>query len=149
MGKKKHETSKHEWDFLGAPKSWWMQKAWMHEGMGKRFWVFTCPRSQNAFPKIDSFSNSNLGCHTLPIPCNNQLNQFLVVINDWVNKTRKVVDSFDGFSLWHLDFPHWSKGLNIPPFILRKPCPFSLLLHWHSWLWIFLIKMHIYMMSNL
>ena len=45
------------------------------------------------FPKTDGFSNSNLGCHALPIPCNNQPNQFLAVINDWVNETRKVVDS--------------------------------------------------------
>ena len=106
-------------------------KTCMHVGMGRRFWVFTCPRSQNTSPKTDGFSNSNLDCHTLPIPCNNQLNQFLAVINDWVSKTRKVVDSLVSFPFYIWRFPIGPKGLNIPhpPISLGNHAPISLLLH--------------------
>ena len=48
------------------------------------------------FPKTYGFSNLNLGCHTLPIPCNNELNQFLEEINDWHKKTKWVVESLMG-----------------------------------------------------
>ena len=102
------------------------------------------------FPKTDGFSNSNLGCHTLSIPCNNQLNQFLVVINDWVNKTRKVVDSLMGspFDIWI--FPIGPKSLNIlPPHLSLGIMPPS---H-YCCIDIdgcgFLIKLHIYMMSKI
>ena len=90
-----------------------------------------------------------LGCHTLPISCNNQPNQFLAVINYWVNKTRKVVYILMGspFEIW--PFPIGPKVWISPPLILRKSCPSSLLLHWHRWLWVFLIEMHIYMVSNI
>ena len=80
---------------------------WKHSRMAYVFGFFLAQGVKMCFPKTNGFSNSNLGCHTLHIPWNNQLNQFLAVINDCVNKTRKVVDSFDGFPLWHLDFPHW------------------------------------------
>ena len=68
------------------------------------------------FPKTDGFSNSNLGFLTLPIPCNNQPNQFLAVINDWVNKTRTVVDSLVGspFDIWI--FPIGPKVKYPPPY---------------------------------
>ena len=74
------------------------------------------------FPKTDSFSNSNLDFHTFSIPCNNKLNQFLVVINDWVNKTRKIVDSWMGspFEIWI--FPI-DPIFEYRPLILRKSCP--------------------------
>ena len=48
------------------------------------------------FSKTDGFSNSNLGFHTLPIPCNDEPTQFMAVINNWVNETRKVVNSLMG-----------------------------------------------------
>ena len=113
-------------------------KTWKHVRMAYVFGFLLSQGVKTRFPKTDVFSNSNLGCHTLPIPCNNQLNQFLAVINDWVSKTRKIFDSFDGFSLWHLAFPHWPQRFEYsPPLILRKSCPFSLLLHWHSCLWVF------------
>ena len=59
-------------------------------------------KSKSCFPKIDGFSHSNLDFQTLPIPCNNQLNQILAVINGWVNKTRNVIDSLMGspFDIW-------------------------------------------------
>ena len=114
-------------------EKWWGK----HENMkhGRMAYVFGFLLAQGVktrFPKTDGFSNSNLGCHTLPIPCNNQPNQFLAVINDWVNETRKVVDSLMGSPSDIWIFPIGPKGLNIPPLILRKSCPFSLLLHWHS-----------------
>ena len=62
------------------------------------------------FPKTDGFSNSNLVCHTLPIPCNNQLNQLSTIINDWVNKTRKVVVSLIGSPFYIWIFPIGPKG---------------------------------------
>ena len=85
---------------------------------GRMAYVFGFLISQGVkthFPKTDGFSNSNLSCHTFPIPCNNQPNQFLAVINDWVNETRKVVDSLMGspFDIWL--FPIGPKGLNISP----------------------------------
>ena len=85
-----------------APKMWGRQK----RGCMREWAAFlgnNLPHnSKLCFPKTDGFSNSNLDCHTLPIPCNNQLNQYLAVINDWVNKTRKVVDSLVGspFDIW-------------------------------------------------
>ena len=70
---------------------------------GQHFGEITCPLSQiRISPKLIASQIQILGCHTLPIPCNNQPNQFLVVINDWVNETRKVVDSLMGspFDIW-------------------------------------------------
>ena len=66
------------------------------------FWFLLSQGVKMRFPKIDSFSNSNLDFHTLPIPCNNKLNQFLAVINDWVKKKKNVVDSWMGspFDIW-------------------------------------------------
>ena len=88
---------------------------WKHGRMAYVFRFLLAQGVKTYFPKTDGFSNSNLDCHTFPIPCNNQPNQFLAVINDWLNKTRKVVDSFDGFSLWHLDFPHSPQRFEYPP----------------------------------
>ena len=113
-----------------------VRKVWKHGRMAYIFGFLLAQGVKTHFLKTDGFSNLNLVCHTLPIPCNNQLNQLLAVINDWVNRTRKVVDSLTGspFDIWL--FPIGPKGLNIPPsLILRKSCPLSLLLHWHSWLW--------------
>ena len=90
-------------------------KTWNHGIMEYVFGFLLTQGVKIHFSKADGFSNSNLGYHTLPIPCNNQLNQFLEVINDWVNKTRKGSWQLDGFSLWHLSFPHWTKGLNTSP----------------------------------
>ena len=82
----------------------------MHGRMGIHFWVFTFLRIQNMI-----FQN---GCSVqfdflTSIPFlsqgNNFLNQFLVVINDWVNKTRKVVDSLMGFPFDIWLFPIGSK----------------------------------------
>ena len=87
-------------------------QTWKHGRMAYVFGFLLAQGLKMCFPKTDHISNSNLGCHTLPIPCNNQLNQFLAVINDWVSKTRKVVDSLVGFpfNIWifHID----PKGLN-------------------------------------
>ena len=135
MGKMKPTTKNMErkythevldsWESSHEGKMVW--KTWKHEIPSRMAYVFGFLLGQGIkthFPKTDGFSNSNLGCHTLPIPCNNQLNQFLELINDWVPNTRKVVDSFDGFSLCHLDFPHWPKGLIISPSLfLVKSCP--------------------------
>ena len=130
-------NQKREWFHTQEVQNAWerscegkmVRKTSKHEKHGRMEYVFGFLLAQGikmCFPKIDGFSNSNLVCHTLPIPCNNQLNQFLAVINDWVNKTRKVVNNFYGFSLWHLDFPHCPKGLNTPPPILGKSCPIPL-----------------------
>ena len=86
---------------------------WEHGRMAYTFGFFLSQGVKTHFPKIDGFSNSNLGCHTLPIPCNNQPNQFLAVINDWVNETRKVVNSLMGFPSDIWIFPISPKGLNI------------------------------------
>ena len=66
------------------------------------FWFLLSQGVKTRFLKTDSFSNSNLDFHTLPIPCNKKLNQLMAVVNDWVNKTRKVVDSWMGspFDIW-------------------------------------------------
>ena len=122
---------------------------WKHGRMAYVFRFLLAQGVKMRFPKTDGFSNSNLGCHTLPIPFNNQSNQFLAVINDWVNEIRKVVDSLMCYpsDIWL--FPIGPKVLIAPLLILSKSFPFSLLLHWHSWLWVFLIKNHIYMFSKL
>ena len=49
------------------------------------------------FSKMGALPNSNFS-HTLPIPCNNYLNQILAEINGWGKRQEWVVDSFDGFS---------------------------------------------------
>ena len=92
--------------------------------------------------------HSNLGCNTLPIPCNNHLNQFLTVINDWVNKMRKVVDSLMGspFDIWL--FPIGLK-VEYPPLILRKSCPLLIICCIDIAICGFLFKLHIYMMSKI
>ena len=77
------------------------------------------------------------------IPCNKQPNQFLAVINDWMNETRKVVDNLMGspFDIWI--FPIGPKVLNIP-----HPAPYH-----YCCIDIagfgFLIKFHIYMISKI
>ena len=177
-GKNEEHSRECKWWMEWAPKSWGRQKTWMvshtrsyeclreltwrknvEENMpmwkhGRMAYVFGFLLAQGVkmcFPKTDGFSNSNLGCHTLPIPCNNQPNHFLAVINDWVNETRKVVDTFDGFPLWHLAFPHWPQGLNNPPhLILRKSCPHLIICCIDIvGCGFFLIKLHIYMMLKL
>ena len=146
-GKMKPTTKNMEWKHTQEVMDAWESsregkngeedmKTWKHGRMAFVFWVLLAQGAKTCFPKTDGFSNSNLGCHTLPIPCNNQLNQLLAVINDWVNKTRKVVDSFGGLSLWHLDSP-LDQRFEYPPLSLRNHAPISLLLHWHSWLWVF------------
>ena len=64
-----------------------------------------------------------LGCLIFPILCNNQLNQLLVVINDWVNETRKVVDSLMGSPSDIWIFPIGPKVLNILPLFLGNHVP--------------------------
>ena len=90
-------------------------KTWKHGRMAYFFGFFLARGVKTCFPKTDGFPNLIFGCHTFPIPCNNQLNQLLAIINDWVNKTRKVVDIFYGFPLWHLDFPHWLQRFEYSP----------------------------------
>ena len=92
---------------------------WKHRRMAYVFGFLLAQGVKMCFPKTDGNSNSNLGCHTLPIPCNNQLNQLLAVINDWVNKTRKVVDNLMGspFDIWLLP---------IGPRVWISPPPLSL-----------------------
>ena len=101
------------------------------------------------FPKTDGFSHFYLDCHTLPIPCNNQLNQISEVINDWVNKTRKVVDSLMGspFDIWI--FPIGPKGLNTPPLSLGNHASHLIICFIDIAFFGFLIKLHIYMMPKL
>ena len=95
------------------------------------FLGFCLPKESKHVPqKVMASLIQILGCHTLPIPCNNQPNQFLAVINDWVNETRKIVESLMGspFNIWI--FPVGPKGLNIPPrYSIGNHAPISLLLH--------------------
>ena len=73
-----------------------------------------------------------------PFPRNNYLNQFLAEINDWVNKIRKVIDSVmvSPFDIWI--FPIGSKvWIFPPPLSIGNHAPIFLMLHWHSWLWVF------------
>ena len=105
-------------------------------------------KSKSCFPKTDGFTHSNLDCHTLPIPCNNQLNQLLVVINDWVNMTRKVVDSWWVLPLIFV-FSPLAQGFEYPPALsLGNHSPISLLFNCIVGCG-FLIKLHIYMMSKI
>ena len=95
-----------------------VRKTWKTPKHGRMAYVFGFLLAQGVkmhSPKTDGFYNSNLGFHTLPIPCNNQLNQLLAVINDWVKKTRKVVGSLMGspFNIWI--FPIGSKVWIPPP----------------------------------
>ena len=67
-------------------------------------------KSKNVFPKM-GVSQIRISLPILfPFPCNNYFNQFLAVINDWVNKTRNVVDSLRGSpsNIWL--FPIGPKG---------------------------------------
>ena len=99
-------------------------RTWVNHRMGMHFWVLTCPISQNhVSQKLMAYPILIWTSILFPSPCNNYLNQFLAKINDWVNKTRKTVDSLMGLPLDIWISPHWLKGLNIPPFILRKSCP--------------------------
>ena len=90
-------------------------KTWKNGRMAYVFGFFLAQGVKMRFPKTDGFSNSNLGCHTFPIPCNNQPNQFLAVINNWVDKTRKVVDNLMGSpsDIWL--FPIGPKVWIFPP----------------------------------
>ena len=94
------------------------RKTCQHESMVEwlTFLVFFFPKeSKHVSQKLMASPIRILGCHTLPIPCNNQPNQFLAIINDWVNETRKVVDSLMGSPSDIWIFPIGPKGLNIPP----------------------------------
>ena len=92
----------HTWSSSYLQEPTWRKmtrKTWKHESMlewANTFGFLLAEGVKMCFPNTDGFCNSNLSCHTLPIPCNNQLNQFLAVINDWVSKTRKVVDNLMG-----------------------------------------------------
>ena len=73
-------------------------RTWVNNKMGMQFWVLTCHISQNTFFQKWVLCPIRI-LTSLPFPSqeNNFLNQFLAVINDWVNKTRKVFDSLMGF----------------------------------------------------
>ena len=116
---------KRECRMPGAPKMWGrQQRECMREW--EAFLGNNLPhKSKFIFPKMSASLNSNLDCHTLPIPCNNQLNRLLAIINDWVNKTRKVVDSLMGSPFYIWIFPNGPRvWITHPssPLILKKSC---------------------------
>ena len=106
-------------------------------------------KSKTFFPKNGFSPNSNFLPILFPSPCNNYFNQFLAVINDWLNETRKVVDCLMGSPLEIWIFPIVPKGLNIPPLILRKACPHLIICCIDIAGCGFLIKLHIYMMFKI
>ena len=78
--------------------------------------IYVADKSKHVFPKMGALPNSNLTPILFPSPCNNYLNQFLAKINDWVSKTRKVVDSLMGFSLDIWNFPIGPRFEYSPPY---------------------------------
>ena len=122
----KHTTEKNvrEKELSQLPIAWGMEDV-RGQQHGHAFLGANLPqKSKLCFPTTYGFSNSNLDSILFPSPCNNYLNQFLVEINDWAQKTKWVVESLMGF-------PHWLKGLNIPPprLSLGNHAPVSLMLH--------------------
>ena len=67
--------------------------------------------------------NTNLSAILFPFQNINYLNQFLEEINDWVNKTKKVVDSFMGSPI-DIGFTLLAQGFEyFPSLVLVKSCP--------------------------
>ena len=127
MGKNEEKYCLHEGKHTGRQKregesspsfhcvrKW---RTWVSNQMGMHFWVLTCPKSQNRVSQKLMASPIQIWTSILfPSPCNNYLNQFLVGINDWVNKTRMVVDSLMGFSLDIWNFPIGPRFEYSPPY---------------------------------
>ena len=97
---------------------------------GHAFWVLTCPKCQKHFSPKMGFPQIRISLPILfPSPCNNYFNQFLAKLNDWVNETRKVVDSLMGSPIDIWIFPIGPQRLNIPtrpPLSLANHAPISL-----------------------
>ena len=91
-------------------------RMWVNNRMAMHFWVLTFPISQNHISQKLRASPIRIWTTILfLLPCNNYLNQFLSERNDWVNKTRKVVDRLMGFPINIWIFPISSKVLIFPP----------------------------------
>ena len=118
---------------------------WVNNGLGRHFQAFTCAISQkHFFSKMGGLPNSKLTSIPFPSKRNNFLNQLL---DDWAQKTKRVVDNLMGFSLWHWIYPIGSRvWLFPPPYSLLNHAPISLTLQHIASCGIF-INMHFYMMS--
>ena len=67
------------------------------EWFGHTFLGFFLPHKKKYdFPKLMAFPNTQLAAIPLHSQFNNYLNQLLEELNDWVNKTKWVVESFMG-----------------------------------------------------
>ena len=71
------------------------------------------------------FPNTKLTAILFPSQGINYLNQFMEEINDWVSKTRKVVDNVMGFPLDIWIFPIGSRFEYSPPLSLGNHAPIS------------------------
>ena len=93
-------------------------RTWVYGKMGMHFWVLSYSKVKIDFPQIRiSFPYSS---HPHAITNSTTFWKNLMIRE----KDKMVSWGFDGFSLWHLDFPHWTKGLNtFPPHSLGKSCP--------------------------
>ena len=95
----------------------------VNHGMGMHFLNFSCPISKKTIPKNDGLPNSNLTSILFQSQGINYLNQFLEEINDWVNKTKKVVDHFMGSPIDIWIYPIGSRVWIFPSPFLAKSCP--------------------------
>ena len=92
---------------------WERKNRWMKHEMGMHFQAFTCPRSQkHFFPKMGGFPiriwlTYSFHPHAL-------FHQPISGRNNWLAQKDKMVGGQPyGFTLSHLAFPHWLKGLII------------------------------------
>ena len=84
----------------------------MHEGMEYVFGCFISHVIETRYSTMGALSNSNFS-HTLPIPCNNYLNQILAEINRWVKRQEKgQLIVFMGFTQW-LKVKHSPSSLSL------------------------------------
>ena len=136
MGKMKPTAKIMEWKHTQEVLDAWesshegkmVRKTWQHGSMLEwpTFLGFCLPQeSKRVSQQLMASPIQILGCHTLPISCNNQPNKFLEVLNDWVNETRKVVDSLMGSPSDIWIFPIGPKVWTFPPLSLGHHAPIS------------------------
>ena len=100
----------------------------MNDGMGRRFWVFTFPGSQNMFSKIWWLLQFKFWT-TILFP--SQTLTKSTTFGLLGTKYKLGIWPLYGFSLRHLVEHYWLKVWISPPLSLGNHAPISLLLHWH------------------
>ena len=109
---------------------WWLRdKEWMNSGT-HFLGVYFPPNQEYGFPYFTTFPHTELNSIPLPSQGINCLNQLLEDLNNWVHRTKRVVDIFMGspIDIWlnTIGSRVWIISLPIPCEIM---CPSLVALH--------------------